>query len=82
MPTVSALGIQISYLIGALVTVELLFNYQGLGYLLLEASLDKDVPMLQAASMVTAVVYMLCILGSDIAYGVLDPRVRYSEAAT
>ena len=56
---VTALGVQLRYLVGGLITVELLFNYAGVGSLLLEAAQEKDVPTLQAATLVTGVFIML-----------------------
>lgn len=81
VPATSALGVQLQYLLGGIVVVELLFNYPGVGALLLQAATDKDIPTLQATAMVLGVLYMLVVLLADLAYRLLDPRVRLGEEA-
>ncbi|SHM62291.1 ABC transporter permease [Cryptosporangium aurantiacum] len=76
VPATSALGVQAQFLLGGLVSVELLFNYPGLGALLLTAALDKDLPTLQAAAMVLGLLYLLITLTVDVVYRLLDPRLR------
>jgi len=73
---ITALGVQLRYLIGGLIAVEFLFNFAGIGSLLLEAAQEKDVPTLQAATLVTGVVIMLTFMLTDSVYMWLDPRVR------
>ncbi|GAA0965592.1 ABC transporter permease [Acrocarpospora macrocephala] len=76
VPAASALGVQLQFLLGGLVSVELLFTYPGIGALLLQAAVDKDLPVLQAAALVLGLLYMVIVLGADVAYRLLDPRVR------
>lgn len=73
---VTALGVQLRYLIGGLVTVEVLFNYSGIGSLLLDAAQERDVPTLQAATLVTGALILVTFILTDSAYAWLDPRVR------
>ncbi|WP_433305203.1 ABC transporter permease [Actinoplanes sp. CA-030573] len=75
VPATSALGVQLQFLLGGLVVVELLFNYPGIGALLLAAT-DKDLPTLQATAMVLGVLYMTVVLLADLTYRLLDPRLR------
>ncbi|MFC1432055.1 ABC transporter permease [Streptacidiphilus sp. N1-3] len=81
VPATSALGVQLQYLLGGIVVVELLFNYPGVGALLLQSAVDKDLPTLQATAMVLGLLYMLVVLLADLAYRLLDPRVRLGVAA-
>ncbi|WP_329423927.1 ABC transporter permease [Streptosporangium sp. NBC_01495] len=81
VPATSALGVQLQFLLGGLVAVELLFNYPGIGALLLQSAIDKDLPTLQATAMVLGILYMLIILVADLAYRLLDPRIRLGGAA-
>ncbi|WP_220498539.1 ABC transporter permease [Microbispora sp. H10949] len=81
IPATSALGVQLQFLLGGLVTVELLFNHPGIGALLLSAAVDKDLPTLQATAMVLGLLYMLIVLAADVAYRVLDPRIRLGAAS-
>jgi peptide/nickel transport system permease protein len=76
VPATSALGVQLQFLLGGLVVVELLFNYPGIGALLLQSAVDKDLPTLQATAMVLGAAYMAVVLLADVTYRLLDPRVR------
>jgi peptide/nickel transport system permease protein len=76
VPATSALGVQLQFLLGGLVVVELLFNYPGIGALLLQSAVDKDLPTLQATAMVLGAAYMSVVLLADVTYRLLDPRVR------
>lgn len=76
VPALSALGVQAQFLLGGLVAVELLFNYPGLGALLLQAALTKDLPTLQAAVVVLGAFYMVIMQVVDIVHRLLDPRLR------
>ena len=80
MPTIAVVATQLGYLIGGLVVIEFMFNYQGLGRLLLTAAQQKDFPLLQAAVMLVGVVYLAATLLADLSYSLLDPRVRLSRA--
>jgi len=80
VPATSALGVQAQFLLGGLVSVELLFNYPGIGALLLTAALDKDLPTLQAAALVLGFCYLLITLAVDVVYRLLDPRLRLGVA--
>jgi len=77
-PAVSALGVQAQFLLGGLVSVELLFNYPGVGALLLQAALTKDLPVLQATVLVLGACYLLIMAMVDVVYRLLDPRLRRS----
>jgi peptide/nickel transport system permease protein len=76
LPTIAVVATQLGYLIGGLVVIELIFNYNGLGQALYEAALQNDFPMLQSAILIVGVVYLVATLCADIAYSVLNPRVR------
>jgi peptide/nickel transport system permease protein len=81
VPATSALGVQLQFLLGGLIVVELLFNYPGLGALLMQSAVDRDVPTLQATAMVLGLVYLAVALLADITYRLLDPRVRLAVPA-
>ncbi len=76
VPATSALGVQAQFLLGGLVAVELLFNYPGIGQLLLQSALNKDLPTLQAATVVIGLLYMVIMLFVDVTYRLLEPRLR------
>jgi peptide/nickel transport system permease protein len=80
LPTITVIATQTGYLIGGLVVVETLFNYPGLGRLIVTAATDKDFPMLEAGVLAIGVVYLLATLIADILYTVLNPRIRLQRA--
>jgi peptide/nickel transport system permease protein len=76
LPTIAVVATQLGYLIGGLVVIEVIFNYNGLGQALFRAAQQHDYPLLQSAILVVGVVYLVATLLADIAYSVLNPRVR------
>ena len=58
LPTITVIATQTGYLIGGLVVVETLFNYQGIGNLIYKAARAKDFPMLEAGVLTIGVVYV------------------------
>ena len=76
LPTITVIATQTGYLIGGLVVVETLFNYQGIGKLIFTAATAKDFPMLEAGVLTIGVVYMVATLIADVLYTVLNPRLR------
>jgi peptide/nickel transport system permease protein len=76
LPTITVIATQTGYLIGGLVVVESLFNYQGIGNLIYKAAQSKDFPMLQSGILVIGVVYVLATLAADLLLMWLNPRLR------
>jgi peptide/nickel transport system permease protein len=81
LPTIAVVATQTGYLIGGLVAVEFIFNYPGIGALLVRAAQRKDFPLLECAVLVIGVVYLLATLVADLAYAYLNPRIRYGRTA-
>lgn len=80
LPTVTVVATQTGYLIGGLVVVEQLFNYQGIGRLVVTAATNKDFPMLEAGVLTIGALYMIVTLAADIAFSLLNPRIRLAAA--
>ena len=80
LPTITVIATQTGYLIGGLVVVETLFNYQGIGNLIFKAVNSKDFPMLAAAVLTIGVIYMVATLIADILATMLNPRLRLGGA--
>jgi peptide/nickel transport system permease protein len=76
LPTITVIATQTGYLIGGLVVVEELFNYQGIGHLIFKAAQGKDFPMLEAGILVIGVVYVVATLAADLLLIALNPRLR------
>ncbi len=80
LPTITVIATQVGYLIGGLVVVETLFNYQGIGNLIYKAAVAKDFPMFEAGILIIGVVYMVATLVADTLSTLLNPRLRFGSA--
>ncbi len=80
LPTIAVVAVQVGYLVGGLVVVEVLFNYQGIGSLIFEAARQKDLPLLTAGVLVVGIVYLTVTLIADLLYALLNPRIRFGGA--
>lgn len=76
IPIITLVVIQIPFLITGAVLVESFFGIPGLGGILIKALQDSDFPVIKAMTVITAILYMLFNLLSDILYSIVDPRVK------
>jgi peptide/nickel transport system permease protein len=76
IPIVTIVGLQMATLLSAVVVVEIIFAWPGLGQLALTATLQRDYPALQAAVLLSAIIFTTVNLLVDLSYSLLDPRVR------
>ncbi|GIW72017.1 MAG: peptide ABC transporter permease [Planctomycetota bacterium] len=76
VPVVTVSGVQLAALLGGAVLTETVFQWPGLGTYIVRAAQKKDLPALQGAVLVVAVVFVLANLAVDLAYAWLDPRIR------
>ena len=81
IPPVTLLGIQFGLLITGAVITEEVFARPGLGQLLLQAILAKDIPVVQALIVYITAVYIFLNLFVDFTYGIIDPRIRLERKA-
>jgi peptide/nickel transport system permease protein len=79
IPVVTASGLILGYMVTGAVLVEATFTLPGLGALLVDAVNYKDVPVVQALALIVASLIVVVNLLTDIAYLVVDPRVRFSR---
>jgi peptide/nickel transport system permease protein len=77
-PAVAVISLDIGYLLGGIIVVEEIFAWPGLGRTLIYALQNRDLPVIQAITLLLAVVYALSNLLSDIVIAWLDPRVRHA----
>ena len=76
LPVVTTIGLQVGGLLAGAVLTETVFSYRGVGDALATSFREKDYAVLQVLILATAVIYVLVNLVVDIAYAVLDPRIR------
>src|SRR5262245_9084841 len=77
LPVVTIIGVGFALLIGGAVVTESVFAVPGLGRLTVDAIVRRDYPVIQGVVLVVSGVYVLLNLAIDLAYVVLDPRIRY-----
>jgi len=77
VPIVTVIGLGIALLIGGVVVTESVFSIPGLGRLTVDAVLARDYPTVQAVILLFSLAYVLINLLVDVAYPLLDPRIRY-----
>jgi len=80
LPTIAVVATQISYLVGGLLIVEGLFNYQGIGLQVFLSAQQNDFTVLTSAVLVLGLVVLFVTLVADILYGLLNPRIRFGTA--
>lgn len=77
VPILTVIGISFAYLIGGVVLTETVFNIPGIGRLVVDAINNRDYPIIQSVLILTSGLYVLINLTVDLAYTLIDPRIRY-----
>ncbi len=80
IPIATVVGMQAGYLLGGAIVVEQVFSLPGVGRLVLDAVLQRDYPVVQAAVLVIGVMFIAVNLLADVLYAVLNPRLRVTGA--
>ncbi|QBF32673.1 ABC transporter permease [Thalassococcus sp. S3] len=78
VPIITVIGIGFALIISGVVVTESVFNLPGLGRLTVDAVLARDYPVIQAVILLASLIYVVINLLIDIAYVLLDPRIRYT----
>ena len=81
IPPVTLLGVQFGLLITGAVITETVFARPGLGQLLLQSVLNKDIPLVQALVVYATGAYIILNLVVDLLYGIIDPRIKLEQAS-
>ena len=76
LPIVTILGLSLPGLIGGSVIVESIFAIPGMGQLMVQAAFERDYPVLMGNLVIVATITLLANLAADVAYGLVDPRIR------
>jgi len=79
LPVVTVIGIEAAFLVGGLIVTETVFNIPGVARFLVEAILWRDYPIVQNLVMLIAIVVVTVNFLVDMAYMVLDPRIKFAE---
>ncbi|MEU9152884.1 ABC transporter permease [Streptomyces sp. NPDC048417] len=76
LPTLHVIALNVAWLAGGVAVVENVFNYPGIGKLMLSSVQNRDLPVIQAIALVSAVIYVVCNLAADLGAMALNPRLR------
>jgi peptide/nickel transport system permease protein len=77
IPVLTVFGLEFGYNLGGAVLTETVFSLPGVGRLIVEAIFARDYPVVQGALLVVATTFVLVNLLTDLAYALVDPRIRY-----
>ncbi len=76
LPTINVVALTLAWLLGGVAVIETVFNYPGIGKLMVNSITDRDFPTIQAIAIVLAIVYITVNLAADLLTLVLNPRLR------
>jgi peptide/nickel transport system permease protein len=79
LPNLTGFAMSLGFVVGGAILIEEIFNYQGVGFMLLQAVNNDDYPLMQALFLLITVAVLVAILISDVATAVLDPRTREAK---
>jgi peptide/nickel transport system permease protein len=77
LPVVTLLGLNFGYLLSGTVIIETVFARPGVGRYIVDGILQKDFPLVQASVLMTATIYLVVNLLTDMSYALIDPRVSH-----
>jgi peptide/nickel transport system permease protein len=78
LPVLTMAGLELGQLLSGVVVTETIFAWPGVGLLIMEAVSHRDYPVIQAVALVIAAVFVVVNLLVDLAYGLVDPRIRFA----
>ncbi|KLN59049.1 ABC transporter permease [Kiloniella spongiae] len=76
LPAINIIALTIAWLLGGVVVVEVVFNYPGLGRMMIDSISDRDLPVVQALALIVATVYVFVNLSADMLTMIANPRLR------
>ena len=76
LPNLTGFAMSLGFVVSGAILIEYVFNYPGVGYMLLQAVSGEDFPLMQALFLLITVAVLVAILLADIATAILDPRTR------
>jgi peptide/nickel transport system permease protein len=79
LPNLTGFAMSLGFVVGGAILVEYVFNYPGVGYMLLNAVNNEDYPLMQALFLLITVAVLVAILVADIATAIFDPRTRTAD---
>jgi peptide/nickel transport system permease protein len=79
LPNLTGFAMSLGFVVSGAILIEYVFNYPGVGYMLLQAVQGEDYPLMQALFLLITVAVLVAILIADVATALLDPRIRAAD---
>ena len=79
IPMITMTGTNLGRMMGGVIMIEIIFTWPGMGKYVYDALLAKDLPALQTATILIAVLVILINLLVDLSYALIDPRIKYNN---
>ncbi len=79
LPTINVVALTVAWLLGGVVVIETVFNYPGLGRMMIDSISDRDLPVTQAIALIIATVYVAVNLLADLLTMLANPRLRTAQ---
>ena len=76
-PIANAIALSLSYLLGGVIIIEVIFNYPGIAKLMVDAVTQRDMPLVQSCAMIFCVAYLVLVTVADVCGIVANPRLRH-----
>lgn len=76
LPQLSGFALSLGFIVGGTLIMEMVFSYQGIGYLLYQAVVNKDYPLMQGCFLIITMSVLVANILADFGYAALDPRIR------
>lgn len=76
-PIANAVALSLSYLLGGVIIIEVIFNYPGIAKLMVDAVAQRDMPLVQACAMIFCAAYLILVMLADICGIVANPKLRH-----
>lgn len=80
LPQIQSFALALGFIVGGTLVMELVFNYPGVGMLLLSATSARDYPLMQGILLIITLTVLVANILADVAYAILDPRTRQAES--
>jgi peptide/nickel transport system permease protein len=79
LPIITLIGLDIGAALGGSVVIEIVFNINGMGSLIITAINSQDIPLVMGTTLAYAIVFLVFVVITDISYAYIDPRVSYDR---
>jgi peptide/nickel transport system permease protein len=77
LPVVTNIGLEIPFLFSGAIVTETIFSWPGIGKLTIDSTQQFDYPILMGVLLITSLIVVLANLFADVAYAIVDPRIKY-----